>query len=88
MAVGEGWAVRFFASQAASASPWALTDIIVLGTVVSLTGKYVQNGPNTRNDYDCHPQDRRERRHTVDGGPYKLQIRLLRRRIDTELAEH
>jgi branched-chain amino acid transport system substrate-binding protein len=51
-------------------------DTITLGAAVSLTGKYAQNGTNTKNGYDLAIRKISEKGGvTIGGKPYKLQIR-------------
>jgi len=51
-------------------------DVITLGAAVSMTGKYAQNGANTRNGYDLAVKTINERRGIMIGGkPYRLVIR-------------
>lgn len=51
-------------------------DLITLGAAVSLTGKYAQNGLNTKNGYDLAVRQINEKGGVViDGKPYKLEIR-------------
>jgi branched-chain amino acid transport system substrate-binding protein len=51
-------------------------DVIALGAAVSLTGKYAQNGLNTKNGYDLAVRQINDKGGVVIGGtPHKLEIR-------------
>ena len=51
-------------------------DVIVLGAAFSITGKYAQNGANTKNGYDLAIKRLNEAGGVVAGGnPYKLRVR-------------
>ncbi len=51
-------------------------DVIVLGAAVSVTGKYAQNGANTKNGYDLAVKRINETGGVEVGGKhYKLQVR-------------
>jgi branched-chain amino acid transport system substrate-binding protein len=60
-----------------SAGPAAETkDVIVLGAAVSLTGKYAQNGANTKNGYDLAVAKINEKGGIdIAGKNYKLAVR-------------
>jgi branched-chain amino acid transport system substrate-binding protein len=61
-----------FASEGFSARA---DDVITLGAAVSMTGKYAQNGTNTRNGYDLAVKTINEKGGvTVGGKPYQLVI--------------
>ncbi len=54
----------------------ASEDVIVLGAAVSLTGKYAQNGVNTKNGYDLAARKINDRGGVVIGGKsYKIVLR-------------
>jgi branched-chain amino acid transport system substrate-binding protein len=51
-------------------------EVITLGAAVSMTGKYAQNGANTRNGYDLALKTINEKGGvTIEGKPYQLVIR-------------
>ena len=51
-------------------------DVITLGAAVSMTGKYAQNGTNTRNGYDLAVKKINEKGGiSISGKPYLLIIR-------------
>jgi branched-chain amino acid transport system substrate-binding protein len=67
-------------------------DVIVLGAAVSLTGKYAQNGANTKNGYDLAVAKINEKGGIdIVGKNYKLVIRYYDDELTpargTELAE-
>ena len=68
-------------------------DVIVLGAAFSITGKYAQNGANTKNGYDLAIKRLNEAGGVVAGGnPYKLRVRYYDDELSTpargiELAE-
>ena len=54
----------------------ASEDVIVLGAAVSLTGKYAQNGVNTKNGYDLAARKINDLGGVVIGGKsYKIVLR-------------
>lgn len=59
----------------ASAAPCA-DDVVVLGTAVSLTGKYALNGHNLKDGYDLAVAQINDKGGvTIDGKPYRLKVR-------------
>jgi branched-chain amino acid transport system substrate-binding protein len=66
----------FLFSGAVAAVCAEADDLITLGAAVSLTGKYAQNGTNTKNGYDLAIRRVNDRGGVkIDGKRYKLEIR-------------
>ena len=59
-------------------------DVIVLGAAVSLTGKYAQNGINTKNGYDLAARKINDKGGIKIGGKdYKIVLRYYDDEFDT-----
>jgi branched-chain amino acid transport system substrate-binding protein len=68
--------VALIAATGGFSAALSSTNVIVLGAAVSLTGKYAQNGANTKNGYDMAVREINDSGGiTVGGKPYKLEIR-------------